>query len=278
MDLSVYRSAVADLPGSLFVVPDPNWYDSVWLRAYLTAKEVIARAAPRRLDEFVRAFDVLRTRPDFAAQHMPGAIDPPLLAELRQIVKDIPQEKYEFQEIKVFGRFMVHDLPEFTALQHKLVDQVSEWAGEPVEPCYNFLSLYTRMGVCRPHLDSPEAKWTLDLCLDQSGPWPIHFSKIVPWLEERADVAAYAGEAIREQAELEFRSVAMEPGDAILFSGSSQWHYRDPLPRDGGKHFCDLLFLHYIPSGSGELIKPKNWAAMFGIPELDEIPGLAEIA
>lgn len=260
------------------MVPDPNWYDSVWLKAYLAAKDVIARVAPQRTDEFVQAFQILRTRPDFVARHLPGTIEPALLDELRAVLRNIPQDKYEFEEMKLFGRFMIHNLPEFTALQHKFVDRVSEWAGEEVEPCYNFLSLYTRMGVCRPHLDSPEAKWTLDLCLNQSEPWPIHFSQIVPWPEQRADVAAFANSAIPEREDLQFRSVAMEPGDAILFSGSSQWHYRDPLPQDGRKHFCDLLFLHYIPRGSGELIKPENWAGMFGIPELAEIPGLAVAA
>lgn len=260
------------------MVPDPNWYDSVWLKAYLDAKDVIARVAPGRLEEFVRSFDILRTRPDFVARHMVQAIDPALLAHVRAVIRDIPRDKYELQEIKLFGRFMVHDLPEFSALQATLVDQVSEWAGEAVEPWYNFLSLYTRMGVCRPHLDSPEAKWTLDLCIDQSAPWPIQFSKIVPWPEQRAEVAAFAGSSIADRADLEFRSVAMEPGDAILFSGSSQWHYRDPLPQDGSKHFCDLLFLHYIPRGAGQLIVPANWPQLFGIPELAEVPGLVEAA
>ena len=116
------------------------------------------------------------------------------------------------------------------------------------------------------------------LCLDQSEPWPIHFSQIVPWPERRAEVAASASAAIPEQANLQFRAVAMDPGDAILFSGSSQWHYRDPLPDDGRKHFCDLLFLHFIPRGAGDLILPVNWALLFGIPELAELPGLAEAA
>lgn len=255
---------------------DPNWYDSVWLRAYLGAKDIVARVAPARLEEFVRAFDPLRTRRDFEARHMPAALDPALLEEIRASVRTIPQERFELGEMKLFGRFMVHDWPDFTALQARLVDQVSEWAGEAVEPWYNFLSLYTKLGVCRPHLDSPEAKWTLDICIDQSDPWPIHFSKIVPWPEQRSEIAALRGGAITADPALEFRSVAMVPGDAILFSGSSQWHYRDPLPQDGRKHFCDLLFLHYIPRGAREIIDPANWPALFGLPELAEVRGLAE--
>jgi hypothetical protein len=32
-----------------------KWYDSVWLNNYLTAKDVITRVAPSRLEEFVNS-------------------------------------------------------------------------------------------------------------------------------------------------------------------------------------------------------------------------------
>lgn len=55
---------------------------------------------------------------------------------------------------------------------------MSEAADEAVEAGYNaFLSLYDRLGVCPVHLDSPEAKWTLDLYIDQSVCWPIQVSQ-----------------------------------------------------------------------------------------------------
>jgi hypothetical protein len=28
------------------------------------------------------------------------------------------------------------------------------------------------------------------------------------------------------------------------------------------------LFFHFIPRGTAELVKPQNWARLFGIPEL----------
>lgn len=253
---------------------DPKWYDSLWLQAWYAAKDVVAKVAPAQFDEFVASFDVLRTRLDFSARHLAGEISPELLERIRAVVKTIPQEKFEMHEMKSFGRFVVHDWPAFTALQHELTDQVCAWAGEDVEPFYNFLSLYTRMGMCEPHLDAPAAKWTIDICIDQSEPWPIHFSQIVPWPEERPNLADDWREEIRSNRNLQFRSVAMVPGDAILFSGSSQWHYREALPRDGKKRFCDLLFLHYVPKGSNEILYPKNWARIFNIPEIAEIPGI----
>lgn len=253
---------------------NPKWYDSVWLSAYYAAKDVVARVAPARLEEFVRSFDVLRTSPDFSARHLPQVIDLPLLGHIRDVIRAIPRDKYEMHEMKSFGRFIVHDYPEITALQATLVDKVSEWAGEAVEPSYNFLSLYTRLGVCEPHLDSPSAKWTLDICVDQSEPWPIQFSQIVPWPEQRPRLADDWRDEIKANGSLQFRSLELNPGDAILFSGSSQWHYRNPLPRDGVKRFCDLLFLHFIPRGARRIVTPANWPVLFDIPELAEIPNL----
>lgn len=250
---------------------DPEWYDSGWLAAYYAAKDLIAATCPERLDGFVRTFDPLRTSPDFAPLHLPGAIDPALLERLRAIVRKIPRDRYELHEIQSFGRFVVHDDPEIVAIQADLTDQVSHWAGEAVEPSYNFLSFYTRLAVCEPHLDSPSAKWTLDICLDQSEPWPIQFSQIIPWPERRCPRSP---EDIRNDPALRYESVAMVPGDAILFSGSSQWHYRDALPRDGQKRFCDLLFMHFIPRGTGAIVRPANWPDYFGIPELAGIEGL----
>ena len=255
----------------------PKWYDSHWLDIYIAAKQLVARVAPDRLAEFVAAFDPLRTDPAFKVKSLPRVFDAELITHIRETIKAIPKSLLEMHEVKDFGRFVVHDFPAFTELQHRLVDRVSNWAGEAVEPRYNFLAMYTRRGICDPHLDAPFAKWTLDICVDQSEPWPIHFSNIVPWPEEPDRAHDEPGEVIRSRPDLAFRSVVLNPGDAILFSGSSQWHYRDALSLQKGQHFCDLLFLHYIPKGSSELVLPRNWAKLFGISELATLLGIDDV-
>ena len=77
---------------------------------------------------------------------------------------------------------------------------------------------------------------------------------------------------------LTFQSKVLTPGNGIVFSGSSQWHYRDALPQTSSKGFCDLLFFHYVPKGTAEIVKPANWAGIFDIPELESILGLDETA
>ena len=77
-------------------------------------------------------------------------------------------------------------------------------------------------------------------------------------------------QAIKESPALHFTPHTLQPGEAVVFSGSSQWHYRDAIPDTGTGQFCDLLFFHFIPKGSAELVKPENWARIFGIPGLSQ--------
>lgn len=248
-------------------------YESVWLKTYFAAREIIAKVSPTKLDEFEQAVAVLRTDLSCEPRHIRNLLDANTLDGVRRTVAGIDKAQLELHELKQFGRFVVKDLPAFTRLHHDLTDQVTEWAGEALEPSYNFLSLYTRRGVCEPHLDAPSAKWTLDICIDQSAPWPIHFGRTMPWSDAPPPMGPDWQEQIKRNPKLEFRSVVTEPGDGVLFSGSSQWHYRDPMPPHP-QAFCDLLFLHYIPKGTSELIQPANWSTLFDVPELGTLPDI----
>jgi hypothetical protein len=246
------------------------WYDSVWLTEYDRAKAIIRTVRPDALEAFVDAFRMFHTRPDFEVQRLERPFDNDTLAEIRARVTSLRPTDLELHEARRFGRFIVHDHWFFTELQRRAIPLVSEVVGEPVEPSYNFLSLYTAMGVCPVHMDAPKAKWTFDLCIDQSVPWPIYFSQVCPWPDSESE--AWRDEdwegSLKRSTSLRFTPYTLQPGQAVVFSGSSQWHYRDAMPDVGGQQFCNLLFLHFIPSGTTELVQPKNWARLFGIPEL----------
>ena len=245
-----------------------RWYDSLWLGNYFAAQDILRRHAPDRLDAFDDAMRTFRCPPDYSMKVQRGLFDRQWLDEARAIIAAIPKDKFEFHELSRFGRLVVHDWPAFSAMQEGLVDLVSEMAGEAVEPSYNFLSLYTHRGVCEPHLDAPSAKWTLDICIDQTEPWPIHFSQIVDWPEPGFDPGENWAEKIKADPALTFSAETLMPGDALLFSGVNQWHYRDPYAQVAGRPRCDLLFLHFVPKGTMELVKPENWAEIFAVPQL----------
>jgi hypothetical protein len=247
------------------------WYDSKWLTKYQRAKDVIQQVQPEKLPVFVAALSGLRTGADFRIKKIPELFDEATMAAIRQTIVTFQPTDVEWHEANRFGRLVVHDHPFFTELQKRTIDLVSEAAGEPVEASYNFVSLYTQAGVCAVHLDAPVAKWTLDLCIEQSAPWPIHLSQVVPWPEGLTLKEDDWQGAIKESPDYEFTSYNLEPGEALIFSGSSQWHYRDPLQVDGKEHFCSLVFFHFVPKGMLEAVKPKNWARLFGIPELADL-------
>jgi hypothetical protein len=114
--------------------------------------------------------------------------------------------------------------------------------------------------------------YTLDYCIAQSHEWPIHFSRVVDWPTIET-FRSFDPEALRYDPALEFTPYVMQPDQAILFNGSSQWHYRDDIPAGG---FCDLLFFHYYPEGCEDLVEPQRWAAHFDIPELAALCDLFE--
>lgn len=248
------------------------WYDSVWLSRYVKAREFIASHHPEKLDGFVRSMELLRTRPDFSVQHLPAVFSGETLSRIRSTIALLSPDELELDEIKTFGRWIVHNHQIFTELQAATTALVSQLAGEAVEPCYNFLSMYTKLGHCPLHMDAPQAKWTLDICINQSEPWDIHFSQPVPWPEQGVAAKEWQ-KSILADSRYRFSTYALLPGEAVLFSGSSQWHYRKPLRNSSGGAFCDLLFFHYIPKGTSAIANEENWPAHFGIPELAEIVG-----
>jgi hypothetical protein len=81
---------------------------------------------------------------------------------------------------------------------------------------------------------------------------------------------------IKQSPNLRFTSFGLKPNEAVFFSGSSQWHYRNSLSKvaDGG--FCTLLFFHFLPVGMREIIRPEGWPDIFDIPELELVVGRAD--
>ena len=249
------------------------WYDGYWLDYYVRAKAFIGAHWPSRLQYFVESLAPLRTDPSFQPRHLEAVVDPVVLAQLREVVRALKPTQLELHEIKTFGRWVVHDHPIMTELQKRMTALAEEASGEALETSYNFLSMYTRLCKCPLHMDAPFAKWTLDICIDQSEPWPIHFSRVVPWPEDELFAGEDWEQVILQDARYEFAPHVMNPGDAIVFSGSSQWHYRDPMPASNSKSFCHLIFFHFFPRGMREFMDPAAWEDRFNAPGLSDALG-----
>lgn len=246
-------------------VPEVPWYDAHFLRFFETAKLYLAAVRPDALERFEAGFAPLRTPPDFAVREIEGIFTPAILDDVRHEVASLPAATLELHELATFGRHVVHDHPPFLALQKAMTAQVSALAGCDLEPGYNFLSLYGNAGRCRLHMDHPVSMYTLDICIDQDVEWPIWFSEVIDWPDRHA-LAHFDAERVRQSVPL--TPYVLRPNNAILFSGSGQWHYRDAMPAPG---FCNLLFFHYFPKGCLDLVESSNWPGLFDIPELEPL-------
>ena len=250
------------------LLPDFAWYDSQFLTSYVRAKQYITRHCPQQLATFEATLAPLRTSPQFSVREIMPLFDEPTHQLLRDTIASVDKRQFELHEMRDFGRLIVHDHPVITTLQHDLTERVSAWVGEAVEPSYNFLSLYNQTGRCEPHMDAPSAKWTVDYCIEQSAPWPIHFTDILPWPEQWESDHDNWQAQVKQSSAYQFRSYTLQERQALVFSGSSQWHYRDAMPCLHARNFCHLVFFHFLPAGLRALAEPENWADMFGIEGL----------
>jgi hypothetical protein len=246
------------------------WYDARWLTRFACARQYMARHRPDRLASFMSALEPLRTRADFETCFLDSMLSRSQVAQIEAAFHSVRQEQLELHELSSHGRFVVHDHPMLAQTHLEAAEQVSRLAGERVEPYYSFLGLYTQKGRCDVHLDAPDSKWTLDYCIEQSAPWPISFSNVVAWPEPGDFEDPDWEQRIKRSPALRFTSVAMEPGQAVFFSGSSQWHYREPVAAPRVTDHWSLLFLHFIPAGMKEVAEWRNWESMFAVPGLGE--------
>ena len=247
------------------------WYDAWWLTRFVLAKQYIARHAPGQLDAFVKAMAPLRTRPDFQAQLLDRPFNSEQLSTIRAAVETIRPAMLEAHELTRHGRFVVHDHPMLVELHAAMAPLVSGLVGESVEPLYSFIALYNANGECPVHLDAPVSKWTLDLCIRQSETWPIAFSEVVTWPEDLDMEWEHWEDRIRLHSGHRFSSISMEPGQAVVFSGSSQWHYRERFRNtDARDAHCDLLFMHFITAGMKEISEWTHWERLFCVPGLSD--------
>lgn len=240
------------------------WYDAHFLRRFAAARQYLEIVKPEASEQFSAEFARLQPPEDFSPIKLDQLFSDEIHQRIRDTVAAIPRGALKDYETSDFGRLIFHDQPYFLELQSELVPLVSKLVGHQVETGYNFLSLYGGSGKCDPHMDEPMSMYTLDFCIDQNVDWPINFSQIVDW-PEMEGLADWHPRQLLQDPSMSFSAHDLNPGEALIFAGSSQWHYRDAIPAGG---YSNLLFLHYYPAGTHDLVNFEHWPRHFGIPEL----------
>lgn len=255
--------------GTIREVGALGWYDSQFLRRVKVAQSYLAKVRPDTLSDFRDGLCALTPPPAFREVLIDDVFDAATHEEIIDIAHALPPPKTDQQDNEQanFGRDVVWDAPRFLELQEQVRPLVAELTGRPLVSSYNFLSRYGAQGKCDLHMDAPCAMFTFDYCIAQDAVWPIYVSRPVDWIGA-AVPAQFNPEQIIADPGLDFREHLLRPNQALLFNGTSQWHYRRPKVAGG---FCNLLFFHYYPEGCENLVTPARWAAHFGIPELEPL-------
>lgn len=122
---------------------------------------------------------------------------------------------------EIFKRKEAHNHSLFSALHFLMRERIENLLDRNLKNTYTFASMYFEgAGECPKHVDRPQCKYTVDLCIGQKQVWPFF--------------AEFGGE------KLEFH---LEPGDALILSGTDHPHWREKI-QDG--NFCDLAFFHFV--------------------------------
>ena len=131
--------------------------------------------------------------------------------------------------------------PMFMSFLWGMTPAVEKFTGKRLLPTYSYFRLYRQGDICRVHGDRPSCEHSMSLTLGYSDdiPWPLEVSrKRIDEPYARADEQFLVGD--------EASSVAMSPGDAVLYQGVHHHHGRTtPNPNRWSAH----LFLHWVDRG-----------------------------
>lgn len=254
---------------SIREIEAPAWYDANFLRRFEVARHYLGKVRPDALADFTACFAALKPPAGFREIALDDVFDAATceaVVETSRKAKVRRSQQLEFEN-GAFGRDVVWDEPFYRELQEQLRPRIEGLLGRDLVSSYNFLSLYGPDGRCEPHLDSTSAMYTFDYCIEQDEVWPIYVSRTVEW-PDTGFVRSFDPVRLKTDPALEFRQHDLAPNRALIFNGSSQWHYREPK-RSG--QFCHLLFFHYYPAGCEGLVDAKQWATHTGIAELQAL-------
>ncbi|MDH6131283.1 hypothetical protein P3T37_000652 [Kitasatospora sp. MAA4] len=111
-------------------------------------------------------------------------------------------------------------------LQHQLTATVAGWTGRAVRPSYTWVMAYRPGAVLQRHRDRPQCRTNVSFCVDADPEGP------------RADAWPFYVEGPDGGLPIQ-----LGVGDAVMYSGTDQDHWRDALAEDRQVTVC---LLHYV--------------------------------
>jgi YD repeat-containing protein len=141
---------------------------------------------------------------------------------------------------------VVYGDPHLDTLLETVRGRVEDATGVRLWPTYSYLRIYQRGNVLQAHRDRPscEISMTVNIGMSAGAPWPI-------WIAGPKGIA----------------SVALNPGDGLIYRGCDCYHWREPFD---GDHLAQV-FLHYVDrNGSNTEWKYDKRARLSGLVDEEQ--------
>ena len=177
---------------------------------------------------------------------LPGLFQPIILrAFYEQMRVDLGIGQRSMRQFTARGPLLSKDAIEVYALQYPpmlallwgLTPRIALATGCDLLPTYAYFRLYQKGDICRVHSDRPACEHSVSLTIayGDDKPWPLSVSDTPLSVRQSLITEDFGGES--------FGSVAMQPGDGVLYQGVTRRHGRlDPNPNAWSAH----LFLHWV--------------------------------
>jgi alkylated DNA repair dioxygenase AlkB len=156
-------------------------------------------------------------------------LNPLQLRALQHYMRGLRGEGYlsaDGRQVK--ERVAQHNEPMARFFHQPLNDLINRFTPAATKPSYCFAAHYQAGAELKRHTDRPQCVWNLSFAIDSTpatdatNAWPLYIES-------------------RGQA----HEIRLGPGDAVLYSGTHNPHWREPQP-DG--HVSTLVFYHFVPA------------------------------
>jgi len=147
-----------------------------------------------------------------------NVIDP---APFYQHLRELEEKGKGLNDTQVAGSRIFYKDQLFEKLLSDLLPVLEEHAGVKLFKTYSFARQYVKENILRSHYDRNACEISVTVSLGhEEEPWPL-------WILDKDEIA---------------RSFKIEPGDAFMFKGIENAHWRER--NVFGK--CSQVFLHYV--------------------------------
>lgn len=177
---------------------------------------------------------------------LPALFPPIILGAFYETMRtDLGLSQGAIRKFTARGPLLSKDAIEIYALQYPpmltflwgLTPRIALATGCELLPTYAYFRLYQRGDICRVHSDRHACEHSLSLTIayGDDKPWALSVGT-----EAEPEPRDFVSEDFGEQP---YKSVAMQPGDGVLYQGVHHRHGRlDPNPNQWSAH----LFLHWV--------------------------------